>query len=124
MCDLFDIKRTFEKMQFILSLLLLVALIGCISAYSGVDVSQRTSSSSFNCMVNSGYHFTVVRVYCSSGKVDSNGPASITDAWSGGMSYVDGYIFPCYSCGNPAKQVCFIYPGYQIIFIPLKFKFG
>lgn len=21
------------------------------------------------------------------------------------MSYVDGYIFPCYSCGNPAKQM-------------------
>lgn len=21
------------------------------------------------------------------------------------MHYVDGYIFPCYSCGNPAKQM-------------------
>jgi hypothetical protein len=21
------------------------------------------------------------------------------------MHYVDGYIFPCYSCGNPGKQV-------------------
>jgi hypothetical protein len=35
----------------------------------------------------------------------SIGPYSINDAWSGGMSYVDGYIFPCYSCGNPAKQM-------------------
>jgi hypothetical protein len=23
------------------------------------------------------------------------------------MSHVDGYIFPCYSCGNPAGQVSF-----------------
>ena len=21
------------------------------------------------------------------------------------MNYVDGYIFPCYSCGNPAGQI-------------------
>jgi hypothetical protein len=26
-------------------------------------------------------------------------------AWSGGMHYVDGYIFPCYSCQNPEQQM-------------------
>jgi hypothetical protein len=56
-------------------------------------------------MVSSGESFAIVRVYQSSGHPDSNGPASINDAWAGGMSYVDGYIFPCYSCGNPAQQM-------------------
>ena len=38
-------------------------------------------------------------VYCAiAGQPDPNGPANINDAWNGGMSYVDGYIFPCYSC--------------------------
>jgi hypothetical protein len=41
----------------------------------------------------------------SSGKVDPNGATSISNAWAGGMSHVDGYIFPCYSCGNPAGQI-------------------
>ena len=56
-------------------------------------------------MKSNGLTFAIVRVYQSNGVCDPNGPATITDAWSGGMNYVDGYIFPCYSCGNPAKQV-------------------
>ena len=56
-------------------------------------------------MKSYGYSFAIVRVYQSNGVCDPNGPATINDAWTGGMSYVDGYIFPCYSCGNPAKQV-------------------
>lgn len=47
----------------------------------------------------------MIRVYQSSGKCDPNGPANINDAWAAGMAHVDGYIFPCYSCGNPEKQV-------------------
>lgn len=85
--------------------LLCVALVGRVSAFYGVDVSQRTYSSNFNCMVNNGYGFAIIRVYQSFGQPDPNGPASINDAWNGGMSYVDGYIFPCYSCGNAAQQV-------------------
>lgn len=88
-----------------LSILLVTQLIVVAFAYHGVDVSQRFYSSSFSCLVKSGYSFTVVRVYKSSGQPDSNGPLTISDAWAGGMSHVDGYIFPCYSCGNPAKQV-------------------
>ena len=85
--------------------LLCLALVGKVAAYSGVDVSQRTYSSNFNCMVNNGYNFAIIRVYQSNGHPDPNAAASINDAWAGGMSYVDGYIFPCYSCGNPAQQV-------------------
>ena len=92
------------KMYFILAFLCL-AVVGTVSATYGVDVSQRTYSSSFSCMVSDGYIFTVARVYQSSGHTDPNGAATINDAWAGGMSYVDGYIFPCYSCGNPAQQV-------------------
>jgi hypothetical protein len=91
-------------MQFIIALLCL-ALVATVMAYHGVDVSQPASSSDFKCMLDNGYTFTVVRVYCSSGHTDSNGPATINAAWNGGQHYVDGYIFPCYSCGNPRKQV-------------------
>jgi len=56
-------------------------------------------------MKNNGKSFGIVRVYQSNGKVDPNGPSSISNAWKGGMSHVDGYIFPCYSCGNAAGQI-------------------
>lgn len=29
---------------------------------------------------------------------------AVYNAWDGGMKYVDVYLFPCYSCGNPAGQ--------------------
>lgn len=88
-------------------LFVLLVQIGVVFATLGVDVSQRTYLSSWQCLKSSGYNFAIVRVYQSSGKCDPNGPASISDAWNGGMAHVDGYIFPCYSCGNPAKQVIF-----------------
>ena len=92
-----------------------LCMIQFVSAYHGVDVSQRTYSSSFSCLKSSGYSFAVVRVYQSNGQPDPNGPYTIEDAWTGGMSYVDGYIFPCYSCGNPAKQVYIIYISYILL---------
>jgi hypothetical protein len=88
-----------------LSLLLPFLSFGGVNAYGGVDVSQRTYTNNWSCMVSNGKTFAIIRVYQSNGIPDPNGPYSINDAWSGGMSYVDGYIFPCYSCGNPAKQV-------------------
>lgn len=88
-----------------LSFLLLLSFIFKTFATYGVDVSARTTVSNFQCMVKNGYHFACVRVYQSSGHPDSNGPLTINDAWAAGMAHVDGYIFPCYSCGNPAQQV-------------------
>jgi len=76
-----------------------------VNAVTGVDVSQRTYESSFSCWKGYGYNFAIIRVYCSNGSPDSNGPANINDAWKAGMAHVDGYIFPCYSCGNPAGQI-------------------
>ena len=89
-----------------LSFLLVLSYLAVSMATYGVDVSARTYESSWSCLKSNGYSFACIRVYRSSGQVDSNGPANINDAWAGGMKYVDGYIFPCYSCGNPAKQVC------------------
>jgi hypothetical protein len=60
---------------------------------------------SLDCAKSYGYNFAIIRVYQSSGNPDPNGPANINDAWASGMAHVDGYIFPCYKCGNPAKQI-------------------
>ena len=62
--------------------------------------------SSWSCLKSSyGANFAIPRVYRSSGSVDPNGAANINDARSAGIAYVDGYIFPCYSCGNAAGQM-------------------
>ncbi len=66
--------------------------VAAVYATKGVDVSQRTQLSSWQSLKSSGYNFAMVRVYCSSGVVDSNGAATIIDAWNGGMAHVDGTL--------------------------------
>jgi molybdopterin/thiamine biosynthesis adenylyltransferase len=84
----------------------LVALLPLmLNAYRGVDVSSRVYTSNWQCMADNGYSFAIVRVYQSNGKPDANGPYTINDAHSGGISYVDGYIFPCFDCGDPEGQM-------------------
>lgn len=56
-------------------------------------------------MKDNGVEFAVVRVYRSTGTVDPNGRAQVDAAKSAGIKYVDGYIFPCYKCGDGAGQV-------------------
>jgi hypothetical protein len=58
-----------------------------------------------NVYIDNDYHFAVVRVYEEVGRIDPNGAQTIKNAWAGGMAHVDGYIFPCLRCGNPAQQV-------------------
>ncbi len=87
-----------------LSILLVSQLIAFAFGYHGVDVSQRFYSSSFSRLVKSGYTFTVVRVYKSSGQPDSNGPLTISDAWAGGMSHVVVNIYQGSKCGIHAKM--------------------
>jgi hypothetical protein len=89
----------------IFGLVIFLTQLAALLATSGVDVSQLTSTSSYQCLVSNGYSFAVPRVYQSSGKCDPNGKQNINNARSAGVKYVDGYIFPCYSCGNPAGQV-------------------
>eukprot|EP01031_Cornospumella_fuschlensis_P033516 gene33516-40550_t len=79
--------------------------VAAVFAATGVDVSERTYRSAWDCAKSHGFDFAIVRVYQSLGKPDPNGPSNIHDAWGAGFSHVDGYIFPCYSCGNPKGQV-------------------
>ena len=88
-----------------LVLAILAACLGVTQATYGVDISQPCSSSGFSCLKANGNDFAIVRVFMSTGKVDPNGASSISAAWAGGMAHVDGYIFPCFSCGNPAGQM-------------------
>eukprot|EP00029_Vermamoeba_vermiformis_P012960 TRINITY_DN78_c0_g1_i1.p1 TRINITY_DN78_c0_g1~~TRINITY_DN78_c0_g1_i1.p1 ORF type:complete len:209 (-),score=36.46 TRINITY_DN78_c0_g1_i1:98-724(-) len=86
----------------------LIVVFACVTvafATVGVDVSQGVSQSGFQCMVNNGYSFAIIRAYRSFGSPDPNAAQSIANAWNAGMSHVDIYMFPCPSCGNPGKQV-------------------
>lgn len=71
----------------------------------GVDISQPYPASSFQCLRNNGRTFAIIRCYQSNGRVDANCAQSVANAWAGGMSYVDLYMFPCPKCGNAANQV-------------------
>jgi len=55
-------------------------------------------------MRSGGVAFAIVRAYQSGGHVDANAAASIKNARSAGIQYVDAYIFPCPKCGNGAGQ--------------------
>ena len=57
-------------------------------------------------MKNNGHSFYISRVYRSNGQIDQTGLTNMANAWQGGMSHVDAYIFPCVTCSaTPAEQV-------------------
>lgn len=55
--------------------------------------------------VGNNYEFAIVRVYRETGEIDANGAQTIKNAHAGGIQFVDGYVYPCVHCGNPAQQV-------------------
>ena len=71
----------------------------------GVDYSTLVSVSKHQCLVENGYTFAIPRCWCSVGSMDSNCVQNLKNGHSAGMSRVDAYFFPCYSCGNVAGQV-------------------
>mmetsp|Transcript_24727 Transcript_24727/g.34638 ORF Transcript_24727/g.34638 Transcript_24727/m.34638 type:complete len:273 (+) Transcript_24727:28-846(+) len=75
------------------------------AANFGIDVSTLTSNTSFACLVSNNYTFVAVRIWRSSGVVDTNCPSTVSNAWTAGMKNVDVYFYPCVSCGNVAVQV-------------------
>merc|ERR1712093_132686 len=83
------------KMKSVLFALVVCSLIAASFATYGVDVSQETLPSAWTCLQQNGYSFGIVRAYLSTGQVDSVGPHTIYNAWAGGMSHVDVYMFPC-----------------------------
>jgi len=80
---------------------LVCSLFCSVLATYGTDVSQLTSVDAFTCLKKNGYSFTIVRAYQNGGHTDPNAVQSIKNAWAGGQSHVDAYIFPCVAaCAN------------------------
>lgn len=84
---------------------LLMVLIPSSQGLHGVDVSTFVDVDRWTCLKNNGTTFAVIRIYRSLGKVDANAAKTIKNARAAGISNVDGYIFPCFKCGNPRGQV-------------------
>ncbi len=80
-----------------------------VGAVTGVDVSEAISQSAWECLTSPGgqgpVQFAVVRAWRSTGSGDPNAAATIKAARAAGIKFVDAYIFPCYSCGDPAGQI-------------------
>lgn len=68
-----------------LALLLLSSLYWSSNCLLGVDVSQLFTTSTYTCIKNAGYHFAVVRGYCSFGGLDHNAAANLKDAKAAGL---------------------------------------
>jgi len=92
-------------MKVFAALLLFASCIAVAYCTLGVDVSTAVPQSDWTCLKNAGYAFAVVRCYRSSGSVDPNCASNVKYAKAAGIKNVDVYLFPCFSCGNPAGQV-------------------
>lgn len=88
---------------FLLGTLLLGA--SSVLAQSGGDVSDALQVSDFQCAVQNGWSYTIIRSYHSYGGVDSNCPQNIANANTAGLSPVDIYHFPCYGGVSASQQV-------------------
>jgi len=82
--------------------------ISLISCKTGVDIPNPMiiSTDLWKCL-SSQHHveFLTARAYRSYGVVDPNVLTNIHNAHASGIKEVDVYIFPCFPCANPKKQV-------------------
>jgi hypothetical protein len=86
-------------------LLLLVGAIAWPTQHYGVDVSQPVSLSEWQCLLQQGLEFGIVRVFRSLGSVDPAAVQTIANGHKAGVR-MDGYMFPCPKCGTTgADQV-------------------
>jgi hypothetical protein len=81
---------------------------GRFSAVSGVTVTATSLYGPIIAMVRC--RKSSIRLWshvtCGpSGGVDTNSVPTVANAWAAGMTHVDVYLFPCYTCGNPEGQV-------------------
>ena len=77
-----------------------------VSAKLGFDASAGPfTSENMACMKKSGLVYAIFRAYRSYGVVDPAAVANIKAAHDGGINDVDVYIFPCFKCNNPRKQI-------------------
>ena len=82
--------------------ILLLLFASCLCADHGVDVS--TLHPDCKCLKSHGQSFFIPRCYQSNGKVDPNCAKNLDNGHAAGLK-IGLYMFPCFSCGNPAKQV-------------------
>jgi len=86
-----------------------VVILACLlcanASHMGVDLSQECLIDGFKCLSGKGFTHAIIRAWRSDGEPDPVGPHTIYNAWDGNMTKVDVYIFPCYSCGDPAGQI-------------------
>ena len=76
------------------------------SATHGIDFQNLISVSSFECFRKNDYYtFAISRGWNIYGEFDSNFQQNVENARNGGFTEVDGYFWPCYSCGNIEGQV-------------------
>ena len=87
--------------MFIFGLLISTSL----GAVYGIDFCTLHSVSSLQCFIEAKFTFTIPRCWCSDASWDSDCYQSVANSHAAGMSRVDAYFFPCYSCGNVAGQV-------------------
>ena len=97
------------RLRYLCEATMLLVAAHSVHAITGVDVSQAVSESTWKCLMSPGgqgpVEFAIVRVYQSGGHADPNGASTIKAARAAGVKHVDGYIFPCFSCGDAAGQV-------------------
>ena len=86
---------------------LIIALaITLVTSRYGGDISAQVSSvENIKCLKKLGVDFLIYRAYRSYGKVDPNVVSNIKHTIAGGITDVGVYIFPCFKCGNPKKQI-------------------
>jgi GH25 family lysozyme M1 (1,4-beta-N-acetylmuramidase) len=70
----------------------------------GVDISAWAGQNTWSCLKNNGYSFAIVRNYEEACQVDPNGVHSVANAWAAGISHVDIYIYPSWTCGWSASN--------------------
>lgn len=71
------------------------------SARRGADLSVRTDTDTWRCLVNSfNVSYAFVRAYRNVGAVDTNATDSLKAAYEAGIQDIHAYIFPC-STGSP-----------------------
>jgi GH25 family lysozyme M1 (1,4-beta-N-acetylmuramidase) len=71
----------------------------------GVDYSTLFKISQIECLTQANIYFVIPRAFCSTGELDPNIKQNLKNAWAGGMTHVDVYMFPCFPCNNPEEQV-------------------
>ena len=104
--------------MFVQILLVIVATLATVNAYSGVDLSVATTTADWDCLVKQhNTTYTVIRTYRNIGAIDTNSANSIRLAAEAGIKDIGVYIFPCVETSSYAvsHNVTCVSPEQQIL---------